>query len=897
MKKFLTVLLALSVVFTYSFSAVGTAFADTTVANSQAQYLQNLAQAEAQALNDLAKEYNYAKSQVTYKGDSATVVTSLANPDDPSAGTTTADGNYVIAGAEWLKQLDAVYEDAKKAVQATTVTLQTADAYNTNGDKTVEELTALYAVKNATAFTTDLYADNGKYAVAAAKAQFAVDQAAFIANANSVDTKIYSTKAQATAYKDVTYGDKTVSTKVPKEYADAVVAKAAYELAQIKLAGTEATATAVGTVKTQLADELAKYIKYDAAKKVYLLDEDQAAVGDILTVVEEKQQEAQGAADKAALLADLAVKISDATVATANYDADQLAAWTKLRDAYNKVCTYLINAGEITRGNLPVFPVHNITKVNGVTKAVESATSYQDAVADMEAVVAQAATLKAKTTIDGDPEYDAAKVDELLDAAYVAQYKKAATTPYVASVENFAAAKLTYSTSFAKEHKKAAVAAKVNADEMKYGSDAYYALEWAKVVAAVAAYNAAIDAAATTNDITKAETALTDALAEVKTAAGVDTLYTAGVCKTAAEAALDMVAKYVDTLNAGKTGDDRIDNPYTAQTDLNKWFAEKGARTDAEVKALYDTLKAEVAKTPTIGAEKAASDAKVANVKAMIEKLPTALNATLADAEATAAAKSAFDELTPAEQAKIPAENAKLAALVTNLKALYNAEIQKKIDKANEGGITVEDAAIFDELKTLNDAYKALDGNDNTTYTTFLATAKANLKTAELNAVVEAIKAIPAAVTLGDKAAVEAARKAYDAYVAKYTDYAAGVNAAADVTNFSSLLMAEAMIKALDVNAVESLKIKASSKAVKGKITVKWTVKGDASGIDGYRVYKSKKANSGYKFMGKTKKLSMANKKDLKKGTRYFYKVRAYKVVDGKTYYSDYSNKANRIAK
>ena len=41
MKKFLTVLLALSVVFTYSFSAVGTAFADTTVANSQAQYLQH----------------------------------------------------------------------------------------------------------------------------------------------------------------------------------------------------------------------------------------------------------------------------------------------------------------------------------------------------------------------------------------------------------------------------------------------------------------------------------------------------------------------------------------------------------------------------------------------------------------------------------------------------------------------------------------------------------------------------------------------------------------------------------------------------------------------------------------------------------------------------------------
>lgn len=96
---------------------------------------------------------------------------------------------------------------------------------------------------------------------------------------------------------------------------------------------------------------------------------------------------------------------------------------------------------------------------------------------------------------------------------------------------------------------------------------------------------------------------------------------------------------------------------------------------------------------------------------------------------------------------------------------------------------------------------------------------------------------------------------------------------------------------------VEALKITASSTAKKGSITVKWTVKGNAAAADGYQIWKSTKKNSGYKKAFTTTKKSYKNTKGLKKGTRYYYKVRAYKVVDGKNVYSDWSNKAYRKAK
>ena len=115
--------------------------------------------------------------------------------------------------------------------------------------------------------------------------------------------------------------------------------------------------------------------------------------------------------------------------------------------------------------------------------------------------------------------------------------------------------------------------------------------------------------------------------------------------------------------------------------------------------------------------------------------------------------------------------------------------------------------------------------------------------------------------------------------------------------NTGYYLQAAKVIEAKMGEVVKSLKIKASSKATKGAITVKWTVKGDATAADGYQIWKSTKMNKGYKKAFTTTKMSYKNSKGLKKGVKYYYKVRAYKVVDGKNVYSDWSNKAYRVAK
>ncbi|MBQ6843435.1 MAG: fibronectin type III domain-containing protein [Agathobacter sp.] len=78
--------------------------------------------------------------------------------------------------------------------------------------------------------------------------------------------------------------------------------------------------------------------------------------------------------------------------------------------------------------------------------------------------------------------------------------------------------------------------------------------------------------------------------------------------------------------------------------------------------------------------------------------------------------------------------------------------------------------------------------------------------------------------------------------------------------------------------------IKAGSK----KAMVTWKKQ---SGVSGYEVYMSAKKSSGYKKVKTISKSSIVKytKKSLKKGKTYYFKVRSYKVVNGKKVYGSFS--------
>ena len=87
----------------------------------------------------------------------------------------------------------------------------------------------------------------------------------------------------------------------------------------------------------------------------------------------------------------------------------------------------------------------------------------------------------------------------------------------------------------------------------------------------------------------------------------------------------------------------------------------------------------------------------------------------------------------------------------------------------------------------------------------------------------------------------------------------------------------------------------------KKAVRITWYDKnGEMMEFDGLQIFRSTKRNSGYGkkpiFVIKSGKSSYYNTA-IKSGTRYYYKVRGFVIIDGQKYYTDYSLKASRTVK
>ena len=858
--------------FTFSF---GSAFAVT-----KADYNETLAKTYFDSVMKTVKES--ASGTITLKGNGETY----------EVGYTVLEANYA-----------AIFDAATDFVKA-----NANEPYIGNGADASYEVNRLEYVLNDVA-------DNQELKMTLVAAQYAADKQEAIDVLNGLDLSDYSTAELTDALKKA-LDDKctTYVDHIKHLISDAVdeINKAtftsdsevdAYATAKAKIDEYFYDADTVGTKDNTKVLAVEKYYEGQNGAKVglgiYELNEDYQVAGTTL-----------------ASFTTTAVAGADAV------DAAKVAAWKA--STAQKYAAYLNTKDADKTYAANVKKVFDFLAENGINPtgwdgffakgaAKTYAKGFATAIANVEQFEADAARYAAETDVNGVLVRDAKDVADLVIEGTMNEYlARTGIGPntaknYKTIDEALAAIYSLYASlddellAFEKKVRETAVAdflADAEADET------YYPAELAKVKELTTEYLAKVNA------ITDVDKILADKdgydkdyekkVKDVKTAKQVDAAGNYSALITAA-------TQYADILNKQLKGDNKYylgENNAKVIAEINKLVGNAGARTTKEINALSGDAIALVTSLPTVGAVDAAKDAADDAVKALPR---TAKVADKALVDAAIAAVDAYETISAATYGGKAVENAVLqyAYAVNNE---LTAKV-KAVDKTDKAALK----ALKDEIKTFVDTYEDYAAKDAVADVFKTNKDKLNgylkdIQDAAAAAVTKAISAIPvkANLTEAHKATVEAARKAYDTYVAEYTDYYVTYKAAQNKTDgfvaddfaYQTLFNAETQLGLNNnpADAVKALKITARSTAKKGSITVKWSVVGEAD-IDGYQIWKSKKANSGYKKAFTTTKKSYKNSKGLKKGTRYYYKVRAYKVIDGKNVYSDWSNKANRKAK
>ena len=527
--------------------------------------------------------------------------------------------------------------------------------------------------------------------------------------------------------------------------------------------------------------------------------------------------------------------------------------------AYSTIYNYLADEGIIT------------TTAEVKAFSALTAKDVKEAIDTVESLKVFAAKYSAEKDANGTLVRDAAEINKIVERATKAIYATAVDANYTDKSYSAAKAmediiKLTTEgtasdLAFAKEVKKAALQqTKTDAAD----NETYYPAELEKYNAAVDAAIAKVDAAKT---VTEVNTVKIDTFG-ITEAKDVDKMFTTGKLSSEFTTQKAALKNYIDNVkNYGKTV---LDPTYLDVKDLEgkliEFYGNKGARSVAEMKALEADAKAMIDGLATKGQLNDAKTAAETAIKAIPAKVTSADRATV---EAAWKALADYAELLGTEPKNATVDNkADLNAAIADLYKALNYDMMVKVanvDKNDKAALNT----LLDEFTALNDLTEADQIFEGKAFND--AAVKNALKTIrnnELKAVNDAIKALPVNITAADADKVKAARDAYDAFVKEYTDYvgeginAAPYNAAGQLkANYSALVLAEATLATIiDAGKLTAEEAKAyvqdlaiAVRTAKVGKKVKVTVNADVQTLidNGYTVtykfYKSTKKGSGYK--------------------------------------------------